>query len=246
MNTSTPSTLAVNYLQNLIKLKPDNIDLKIALAQQELSLGNIEEASEIINPFLVPLPYTANQWKALWIYYQILRTKAYALPEKSPQRRKYLDDLRTILPVLAQSKYLSDADLDRLAQDSVGFGQVGMAVTLYKMNAGLNLNKPVSYFANAAKVALYDSDYASNAMFNSIAMRKSKSLADKRRYFMAAVTGLMAGNLYDQAMRFAQTNIDGLANDKQTLLFLSNMSLRAGKPGNAEKYVKQLLHLKYN
>lgn len=243
--SKTPSPLALTYLQNMVALQPNNADLKIALAQQELGAGHLNDAQAIITAYLTPIPYSAAQWKALWIYYQIIRIKAYALQPNNPQRQNYTAIIKSFIPLLVQSNYLTNADRDLLAQDALSFNQVKMGISLYKINTRLNSNRPASYFIHAAKVSLFVSDYQTSADFYLLAMQKSKHLTQKRDNFIAALKSLMSGDLYSQAIDFIQENIDGLSGDDTTILFITNMALAAGKPAVAEKYIKQIIHLTY-
>ena len=78
-----------------------------------------------------------------------------------------------------------------------------------------------------------------------MAMKKSTSIDEKRLYYLKALDSLRAGGAESSALEFAQKNIDGLENDKKTLIYLAKLAIWAGKQQVAEQYMNQLLQIKY-
>ncbi len=244
INNPNPSALSIIYLRNLAALQPQNMELKLALAEQELKLGNVSNTANIIAPYITLSPHSPEQWKVLWLHYQVTKTQAFALPEKSPVRLADEKILRQLLPILAQSPDSNVQMIDSLAQDALALGEVKTALILYKTAAKFPGHNSPEFFAQAGKTALFISDYQDSAEFYLLAMQKSTSIDDQRNYFIAALKSLMAGAKFNDALKFSEKNINGLAKDPTTLIFLAKMALSADKPDVAQRYIKRVLQFK--
>lgn len=240
-----PSQLAVVYLRNLAAMKPQDIDLHITLAKQELGLGNLKNADLTVKPFLTDSPQTPAQWQAVSIHYQVLRSETYAFPEKSPERAQGESQMKQVLYVLARDANLTAEEAKSFARDALSIDNAALAVTFYDLAIKSDPSQTSEFFANAGKVALYANDYQNSAKFYILAMTHSDNFNQKRDYYIAAMNSIMASGQSATVMTFAEKNIDGLANDQQTLLFLAKMALRANDSKAAQNYIKQALQIQY-
>lgn len=245
INSNQPNAASVLYLRNLLALHPDNSELALALVQQEFALGDHAAAEHDIAPYLTATPQTTLQWKTLWIYYQIVRAQTYALLENNPERRNREAALAKLLSQLAASPLLTANNIAQLAQDALALDQVQLAMGFYRLAAQHPESQSASFFAQAGKTALFVSDYAASAQFYLLAMQKSGTIDLKRDYFAQAINSLAASGHADAIITFANAHIDGLAQDKATLLLLAKTALRADRPDRAQEYIREVLQLQY-
>lgn len=244
-NNAHPSQLAAIYLRNLAVLYPQDAELHLALAEQELGLGNLANADKAIIGFLTMTPNNPLQWRVIALHYQVTRTETYAFAEHSAGRLQGEAEMKRLLPILAKSPDLSVDQAKNLAQDALSIDKADIAVALYKRIIAAAPNQSPEFFANAGKVALFASDYQSSGEFYLLAMQGSDNLPKKRDYYKAALNSLLAGGKPAMVMEFAEKNIDGLAQDQLTLLFLAKMAMNANEGDFAQKYIKQALEFKY-
>ncbi len=242
---SKPNAVSLAYLRNLVARNPKEPTYKILLANQELSLGNVADAEKLVTPYYTLNPTNKLQWDALWSQYLITRTKAYALNKNDPTRNQLENQLKEIVNKLAYSPYLNADELASVANDAVSLGSVRTGVTLYQRLATLNTDIPASYFADAAKVALFISDYRASANLYFAAQEHTNDITQKRNYFINGLKSLQSGNLNDQALSAAKQHIGILAHDPLTLDYLAKIAITAGKPDMALKFVEQMLQLQH-
>jgi len=245
MNNPAPSALSIDYLQSLVKQEPNNIMLKISLAKQLFETGEVQKANNIIEPFITNSPETEAQWNALALYYQIIRSKAFELSEKSSARKQDEAILQAMLLILVNSPYLSANDAAALANDALAFDKPQTAITLYKSSLKSGKNQSVSFYETSAKAALFVSDYKTSAQFYLLAMQNSDTIEQKRFYFMKAVDSLKASGNPASALELAKNNIGNLAKDKSILIYLAKVAIGANQPKIAEYYITQALQLQY-
>lgn len=245
MHDPHPSQVSIGYLKNLIEKDPSNIKLKVYLAEQELQIGEVQNSKKLIEPYISLTPDSELQWKILWLHYQLIRVQAFELNSKSPERIAMEAQLTELLPVITKSPYLSLDQVIKLADDSLAFDRPQYAVKLYKLAISKHKKMPTSFYTNAGKAALYVKDYQSSADFYLLAMQQSVTLDEKRLNYINAINSLKLQGTELVALNFAQKHIDGLKNDKSTLLYLVNVALQASQQKLAEKYVNQLLQLRY-
>ena len=94
--------LTVNYLTNLLKAEPGNLEMRMLLAEHLIYLGDLAGIPELIEPAL-----NSNDpvWKAKGILseYKYL-TRQYSLSEKnSPQQMELMERRRAVWHRVAQS-----------------------------------------------------------------------------------------------------------------------------------------------
>lgn len=239
-----PSAVSISYLKNMVDNDPTNRDLRMNLAQQQFKMGQIQEAKTTISSVISFAPSSDFQWNVLWLYYLITRVEAFQLKEKSPDRLEKEAKLRALQIVLARSPLLPTNKQQILANDALAFEQPSVANYLDKKIMAQS-KQPVAFYAEAGKTALYVKDFQGSADFYRLAMEKSGTLEDKRLYYTKALVSLSAAGTDEKALEFAQKNIDGLAKDKSTLIYLTKLALRAGQQKIAAGYINQLLQLKY-
>lgn len=229
----------------MLEKEPTNSDIRLVLAGQQFRLGKIEDAKKTILPYLSLTPTTDFQWKILLLYFQITRVEAFALKETDPRRHEKEATLKSLLSILVKSPKLSPEEQADLADDALALNLPMEADTLYKMAIERGVKKPASFFAKAGMSALFIKDYEGSAKAYLIAMQKSVPINDKRIYFIKAMDSLNAEGAAKHALDVAEENIDGLKEDKATLIYLAKLALMAGQPKVAQTYVSQVLQLQY-
>lgn len=242
---SQSSQLTVTYLRNLAALSSKNTDLQIALAKQEITLGNFANADKVVKPLLTWTPQEPVQWQAILIHLLVLTSQTFAYPEKSEKRLQGEKQMKQLLTVLTKYPDLSADQAKDLAQKALELNEAGLSVTFYKRAAESAPQSP-DFLANAGKVALFVSDYQTSAQFYILAMKASKDLNQQRTYYQAALNSLLANGKTTTIMPFAEKNLGDLAKDQQTLIFLAKTAQSVGQKDDALKYIKQALDFQYN
>lgn len=246
VSTEKPSLLSVSYLKNLVEKNPDNLEWKILLAEQEISIGKLDEAKAFLLPWVSMTPNTPFQWKVLWLYYRITREEAFALKENSEARLLKMKTLKILATKLSESQDLKPKEKLMLASDALAMEMPAVANFLYQETL---LKSKDSYsphfFAKAGSTALFAKDYEHAATFYLIAMERSVTQDDKRRYFLKAIDSLIKTGDPKRAFTVARKNIDGLEHDKTTNIFMAKLAINAGEQKIAEHYVNFLIQIRY-
>ena len=245
IENQVPSEISRSYLRNLIQQNPTNLAMKYSLAEQELGLGDVHAAEAVIHPYITFNPSTEISWKILALYYRILRSEAFALHKKSLKRRSKEAEMIKLLPILAQSESLSVIEEPMLAKDALAFEQPTLAVLFYKQAILRPIKRPATFYAAAGKASLFIQDYQDSAHFFGLAMQESTMLSKKRYYFRKAIRSLKYAGDVNKALDFAVEHIDGLKDDQQTLMLLTQLAIEAGRHQLANDTLQQLLHLRY-
>lgn len=236
--------VAKQYMVNLILLYPHSRKLQSLLARQNIVKGDIASAVSMFVPLTSHPVRTEKDWQALWLYYQILRIETYAQPEISYQRLIGLSKMKNIIEILVTGK-LQSSEVIILAEDSLSLNLVKLGLDLYQRLITMPFAGNAEYYAQGAKNVLGYGQYKLSAQLYFIAEKSSIELANKRHYFIEGLKSLQSGNLLDEAMKAAAQNINGLSDDRETLLFLTRLSLAADRPDMAEQYMKTALKLRF-
>ena len=246
LETAKPNSVSRAYLRNMVEKYPNNPTYKILLANQELSVGNIDYAQQLVTPYFSNDPKTAVGWLAAWSQYLITRTQAFRLPENNAQRKAFEATMKTQVPVLTRSPYLGTDEALTLASDAAALGLVKEAVIIYQRLVTTPINEvPAKTFAKAGQIALFISDYRASADLYFAAQARTIDRTKQREYFILAIESLQHGNLMKEALAAASTHLGDLSDDNTTISFLANVALKAGQPEAAQDYAVQMLKLEY-
>ena len=246
LETAKPNSVSRAYLRNMVAKYPNNPTYKILLANQELSVGNITYAQELVTPYFSNDPKTAVGWLAAWSQYLINRTQAFQLPEHNPERLQFEAKMKTQIQLLTRSPYLGTDEALTLAGDATALGLIKEAVSIYQRLVTTPPNAvPAKTFAKAGETALFISDYRASADLYFAAQDRTIDRVKQREYFMKAIQSLERGNLTKEALDAANTHLGDLSDDSPTLSFLANLAISANQPETAQDYAMRMLKLEY-
>lgn len=228
------------YLEALLQLRQDDIELLMVLVRSYLAAGCVEKASRLVQkPSQRPLPPRLQE--ALMrlryeVYRQELEWSVADDPEREAVRRRYADQV-----VQLQRQGATTADLERYLADARSLGEretVGRLERLLAPAAPVPLPDTVE---NRAAAALGRGAYREAAAVYFSAIQEEMPLDRHRRYFLAGLRILQSGNLLEEALAAADRHLGRLADDRQSLLFLTRLALAANRPDRAQRYVRRAL-----
>ena len=233
--------LTVEYLKVFLKTQPDNAVLRAELIKQMVGLGQFDEARRQL-AILEQSPDAVAKVEASWLQYRILQQEAFALKAGDPERERLVAGLRGALQRLMQYR-LSNAQWLALSQDALALGDRDAAKLAFERLLADGAPIASEDAQRMARQSLGLGDYRSSAAFYLLAMHSAGSLQERREHFLDALRNLQAGGLNQEALEVAERDIGPLAQDRQTLLFLTRLAQAANRPDLAQRYVKQLLQL---
>ncbi len=233
------STVTATYLQNLLRLYPNEIQLRLLLIEQEIGLDELDRAMANMQPLL-----NSTDPKVLdsvqWLTYSLNKQMFYSLPKNSPNQAKVLTMLQEQLRFLANKTKDSD-QLLTLAQDAISFNSQDVAYPIF-IDLFQNPNVPRgTWLIDAGKTALSLQHFKESSEFYLAAMQDSIETQQRREYYMDAVNSLIAGNMPEQAYQLATIYYESDFADKEMLFFMAKLAVLAGHPEDAQAYLQQLL-----
>jgi len=196
-----------SYVNSLIKLYPDNTALKLIRADQYIQLGKLSEALKEVMPFVITRPVTPTDWQALWLYYKIIRSQTYALPDTGNARLAGLTKMQSMFDKFYQH-FISGPELMMLATDASYLYRPKAALELYRRIINSTISYTAVTYALIAKFALGEGDYKLSADAYFIAKHLAPNINDKRKYFILGLKSLQSGNLLALAQMHIQENFD--------------------------------------
>lgn len=231
------------YLEILVHLRTGDPDLAFTLIRSYLAAKHPDKAAQTLD--LLRGELSPSQAKtAMALRYEVYRQCLMRLPQGDSRRpaaqKEYARQVELALQGGATptevGRYLSDARsvgdtatsrrLEALLQKRAGIG-AGPA-------AGENPD------VMTADAALARGDYRGAAALQFQAM-KNAPRNEKRKHFLAGVRTLQSGNLPNEALTAAEAHLNDLADDRQTLVFMSRLALATNRPERAQFYIRRAL-----
>ncbi len=214
--------LTVQYLVNLHRKNPANIDTALLLAGARLSLGEAGEAVRLITPLESHADGSVRR-RALLVH-------AEALPEGAPRAAFLATKLgeawtrEELARIAVYARGTKDADLRRAVYTRIG-----------------SLEKDPAWFERSAREVLGEGDYRLAAEFWFTACKLARDPTTQKRYFLEGIRTLQSGNLLSEAMAAAESNLGSLSQDEETVLAVVKLALASGRPDIAERWMKRML-----
>ncbi|CAJ0793866.1 tetratricopeptide repeat protein [Ralstonia holmesii] len=236
--------LSVAYLEAWLRVRPNDGEFLSVLAAQYVRTGRLAEAEAMVARMRALRDKTLDR-EALLLDIAIREQRAYALQPKDPQRAAMLVDLRGLLKQALDYRWTA-AELEVLAAKSRALDQGAIAIQFYQRLAKQDVARAAQWQARTAEIALGVGEYRAAAAANFAAQATAKSLDEQRRYFIAGLKALQAGNLLDDAMTEAQRRVGPLIDDTETLRFLTRLAMACNRPDLADQYARRLLRLSWH
>lgn len=238
------SHLTEAYLRNLLRTDPDNPDLRLVLARNQLQSGLFDRVRDTLAPAIVASDEITRQ-RARWLLWQSEEARYLRLPEDSPQRKTALAELRHQLSEFATQKWDENLRAE-IAHKARAFGDTRLGQDFAEQVAGsIELPKAYSY-SDAAESALAKGEYRAAAEFYLIAGERAAEFGEQRRNFLLAMRTLQSGDMLPDALELAEKYLErnkALADDGKILELLVRFARAARRPDLADKYARRLLRL---
>lgn len=233
--------LTIEYLKASLKAEPKASGLRLALATQLVELGAFGEARETLQPVVMP---SEARWRvdAAWLELEMRVQEAFAVPEDSNLRAPMLERARVQMRMLVKMP-LDTGQMIELGRMALAASAPRVAASAFRQVAAYPERLPAAVYAEAAGVSLGLGEYRASAELYFRSMAQSQTLDARREYYLAALRALQAASLFDEAMAAAEQHIGPLAEDTQTLLFLTRLAQACNRPQAAQRYAKRLLRL---
>lgn len=233
--------LTVAYLEAWLRVDPSNTDVLSELTREYLKGQRIADAARVLDRLQQSHDPAARQG-AVAIRLSIAQQRLYALKPGDPARAARINELDALLR--EASTYPWDNDqLALLARQARGLNDAELAARYYRQLIERDPAHASGWLVDLAQTELGSGRYAAAADAWFEAQKHAANLEQRRARFMAGAQALQAGNDPVAAIQAANTHLGDLADDPDTLRYLANLALAAGRPDLAEKYVKRLLKI---
>lgn len=230
--------LSTSYLNILLQTTPEDSRIRLLLAKNLSASPRWAQVADILAP--LSQSDDADQAKIIVVHAEAHGLDYGHLDAQSQRelRGELIANLRQLL-----DRHLPAAELERLAIVALRVGDTNTALSLIRRMQQENLPVSNTWLIEAANQALAIGEYRTSADYLFIARDQALNRDDARRLFIKGIQTLMADSLFAQAMDAAERHIGDLANDPETLRYLTRTAQAAGYPAKAEGYAKRLIGL---
>ena len=236
--------LTVSYLTNLLRTDPENVELRLQLAEKKIEIGELDEAQQILAPVFAGRDDHAKQ-RARLTEFRARELATYRLPAGTPERARRIAELGGEIATLAQYDW-DVATQVRLAQQAAALRQPAVAARLYAKLARGGGVETREWLAAGAQAALGAGEYRLAADLYFSLQERAQSRDERRGYFLSGLKTLQAGNLLGAALSEADKRIGDLADDDATLIALARLARSANDMPRAQAYTKRFMHMSWS
>jgi tetratricopeptide (TPR) repeat protein len=235
-----PDSLSLQYLRLLIAVQPNDVALKLRLAQTLLALGRLDEAGKLVDS----LPRTDPRLGPVItrLAMQIHLAQYAQDPARAAREKQLVAQL--VKEVEGQlDQPLSAEELLGLAASSLSIGQPELAGRVYLRLAVVDPKQRRRWLSEAAKQELASGQpAAAGVLYDQLAQGESDPQA-RRRYALLALEALTSANLGDKALAFAKRYLEQFPDDPELLAAAAKLALANGHPAVAANYYDTLVRV---
>jgi hypothetical protein len=228
----------IRYREALLRIHPDDMELRLKVAGSLLRNQRPERVLELFAAIkTVP---SASQLQM--INEQRYKALLALLGSAKPGSLEWLDLRRRQADAALKWGGTNPAAwrLRQFAEDSRQAGDFD-SWRLYSARAEAKEKVDKGGYGDDAGQALMAGDYRRASALCFALMKKASAISERRAYFVRGVRALQAGNLPQEAFAAGERHLDGLAHDRETLIFMTRAALAAGQPQRAQTYVRRAL-----
>ncbi|MBN3754847.1 tetratricopeptide repeat protein [Paraburkholderia sp. Tr-20389] len=234
-------SLTIAYLEAWLRVDPNNADVLSELTREYLKGQRISDATHVLERLSHSNDANARQ-RAMAIRVSIAQQRLYALKPNDPTRPARLRELDALLHEALDYQW-DNEQLKMLAQQARGLSDNDLAARYYTVLAKSDPAHAREWLAALAQTQLGNQQHRAAADAWFAAQAQATTRDEKRAAFIAGLRALQSGNDMAATMQAADQHIGDLADDPDTLRFLANLALAAGRPDLAAKYVKRLMKM---
>ncbi len=236
--------LSVNYLANLLDSEPDNVELRVLLAEHRFKLGQWELSQSTLQPLLgKTLPNESLAHRVSVLNYRVLEKRVSAAKPDDEDAAALKAQLIESLEARVSLGPWTNPELLDFAR---GAALAGRPQLVQRFLALIRLDEHSDrepWFSNAVRTAISVQDYVGAADLHLRALSKTASNEARRSHLREALRILQSGNLLDRALAVGREHEALVADDTSLLNYLTRLSLAANRPTEAQHYAKRLLRM---
>lgn len=231
------------YLSNLLRVDPENPNLRLMLARNQMQTGELQLVAQTLAPALRSDQSKIRE-EAQWLLFRTdeLRLSSMKL---GPDRDRLKTELRQLLKSMIQYDQSEDR-LTQMARSAFNLGDIEFGIAIFEKLASNGKKPSPSLYGETGKEALSQSEYRTSARFFLLAARQSDSLEEERKYFLSALASFASGELLAEGVGIAADYLAQsarLMEDNEILIKMVESSRAARRPDLADRYARQLLRL---
>lgn len=234
-------SLTIAYLEAWLRVDPNNAEVLSELTREYLKGQRISDATRILDRLSHSNDPNARQ-SALAIRLSLAQQRLYSLKPNDPARSARLAELDALLREALDYRW-DNEQLKMLAQQARGLNDNALAARYYTLLAQSDREHASRWLAELAQTQLGNRQHRAAAEAWFAVQAQATTRDEKRAAFIAGLRALQSGNDMPATMQAADQHIGDLADDPETLRFLANLALAAGRPDLASKYVKRLMKM---
>lgn len=242
-NQEVSSPAQRRYLEALIRLRSNDSNLVMVLARSYMASKSPLQALETLDQLREPLPEDVRR-ASQRMRYEALRQHLISLPADSHD----LISTRALFAKQIEQLQQDGATRQEMETYLADARRLGDTVSEQRLHAlpeppveTSKMNPAVSTADSTVSAAIARRDYRGAASIYFEAMRKSKTTSQRRHFFLSGVRTLQSGNLVAEALAAGETHINGLVEDRETLLFMARLALSANRPDRSQLYIRRAL-----
>ena len=231
--------LSLQYLRLMLRMRPNDAELKLRLVQALLDAHQFEEAQRLLTELLPKLNDPRLKLRASLLALVLdlgryMQTPQGALRDHELQPR-VAQDIESLL-----QQPLTVDELIRLAAASLSIGRPDLATRVYLRLAEVDPQRRNKWLAEAAQQANASNQPGLAGRLYAQLAQDERDPKAARRFALLALQALVGAGLGDEALELARRYAERFPGDHEILEAAAKLALASGHPGVAAGFYDEL------
>ncbi|MCI4410874.1 MAG: hypothetical protein JHC38_04285 [Thiotrichales bacterium] len=227
-------SLTRTYLENLVRLEPNNVALKGLYLKSRLPYLSWQQLVEETTPII---EHGSHEEKQLIV--PILLKK---LAQEQNKSQTLLQTQRRLLLFAFEPGWQADT-LEAMLTQALALHEQEIAQRIIPIWLNAQPTNPTVFLEKEAKQALGLGYYQQSAMLYFQIQAISHDQNQQKSAFMQAIAILVAGGFHQEALTAIDAHVGNLLTDEDVLRYLIKVAQAAGQPKRASLYARLLLNM---
>ncbi|MFO0578200.1 MAG: tetratricopeptide repeat protein [Polyangia bacterium] len=231
--------LSLQYLRLMLRMRPDDAELKLRLVQALLDANQFEEAQRLLTELLPKLNDPRLKLRANLLALTLDLARYMQTPQGTLRDHELQPRVAQDIEALLQQPLTVD-ELIRLATASLSIGRPDLATRVYLRLAEVDPQRRNKWLAEAAQQANASNQPGLAGRLYAQLVQDERDPKAARRFALLALQALVGAGLGDEALELARRYAERFPGDHEILEAAAKLALASGHPGVAAGFYDEL------
>jgi tetratricopeptide (TPR) repeat protein len=235
--------LALQYLRNLVRATPGDLDLKMLLIKQEMALRHFAVARAMLEDLRTRADPEHQHALDLLLLRTLIGERDFGSHRTAAGDARLRQEIHQILVHIVERHAWSSEGFDLVLGEILNDPQPAPLLSLLRQRAEVRSGLSAHHSVTIAERLLGRGHYEAAAEFYLLAARQTPAGDGRQRLFFDGLAALQAGSAFQTIATILSGPVEDYGTSQDFWVRLARVALASGHPALAERFIKRGLKM---